>query len=264
MRLFYLFPVLLMLGGCSAVGPLASSTGVKTTTTYDADGHVVSQIQEEKPLLDSQTAYQETMQKISEDHAKALESVSTGLQKSLTAIAKDKNVSSDARALMLYRGMESFESLGKYANIDPTTLAAVQRSMSGYDLTYGLGKAAISGGMWSYLGHAAAGVLKGFSDAAGDRTDVNVGGDGNTVSLDKRNIKTEIHANTTGDNSSPNVETSPSTGCEKGNCDKSGEALEPGIFNLDSCLKNPPAGYINGRAQWTPTCSCSSHDAGHC
>ena len=132
-RLLFVLPIFLILSGCSAVGPLSTSTGAKTTTTYDKEGHVVSQVQEEKPLLDSQTAYQETMQAISADHAKAVQSVSTGLQKSMTAIAKDKSISGDARVLMLYRGMESFESLGKYANIDPATLAAVQRSMSGYD-----------------------------------------------------------------------------------------------------------------------------------
>ena len=264
MRLFYL-PIFMMLTGCSAVGPLASSTGVKTTTTYDTDGHMVSQIQEEKPLLDSQTAYQETMQKISEDHAKAVQSVSTGLQKSLTAIAKDKSVSSDAKALMLYRGMESFESLGKYANIDPATLAAVQRSMSGYDLTATLGKAVISGGMWSYLGHAAASTLKGFSDAAGDRTSVDVGGDGNTVSLDKRNVKTEIHANTTGQNSPTTVSTNPSTGCESGNCG-AGEEVAPEEFNLDSCIADPPGGYnSHGDPLYSkPNCSCTSHDRQEC
>ena len=255
---FLLCALALALSGCGASG-LIESTGVKTTTVYDDNGRMVSQIQEEKPLLDSQTAYQETMQKISGDHARAVQSVSTGLQKSLIAIAGDKSISSDAKALMLYRGIESFESLGKYTDIDPATLAAVQRSMSGYDLTATLGKAAISGGMWSYLGHAAASTLQGFSDAAGDRTSIDVGGNSNTVSLDKRVVKTDIHANTTGQNSPTKVSTNPSTGCENGNCESSTQD-----FDLDSCLANPPAGIANGHPQWTPDCSCTSHAAGHC
>jgi len=88
-----------------------------------------------------------------------------------------------------------------------------------------------------------------------------VSGDGNTVSTRKTRTDSVVHANTTGDNSPTNVNNDQqAAGCPTGDCGDS-ESTE---FNLDSCIANPPAGFINGRAQWTPTCSCVSHNAGHC
>jgi len=60
-----------------------------------------------------------------------------------------------------------------------------------------------------------------------------------------------------------NFQVDNTTKCKEGLCGEDEPA--EGEFDFGTCTDAPPAGLSpSGTPLWTPTCSCGSHDAGHC
>ncbi len=269
---------LLLLAGCSGFAPVAtnavSQIAKKTTTTYDAKGIPVQTVEEDEPVLGTQLAYQRTLQTISNDHRDTMKSVATGLQKSMTSVSKDNSLAPGTKAIMLYRGFESFERLGEVANVDAQSLAAVQRSLSGFEVLGNAFGQAITGAKWYGIARIGGKTFRHMVDGFGDHT--NVSGNENALKIDKRRVSNNIHANTTGANSPSNPVTTTSTGCESGNCNKDSEESPEGKPPINGpnedntvCIKGDtslPIHHVNdhGDAFIDDTCSCLSWTMDHC
>ena len=268
MKNWWMLVVLLI--GLTGCGFTPVQTGSKTTTVYDDGGNVVSQVQEEKPIADTQTEYQETVRSVTKSETERVRHQTTGIKDICSQNLTHFKGNDAAYALL---SVFCADSIAKIKGVDPETIKAIQRSKSGYEVVGELGGKVVDGSVIGMGLHAAGNIVGEIMEGVGDRTNVTNSGDGNSVAISKKETTTltETHANTTGDNSPPEVNNNQVTnGCPDGNCGEGGEeqagidSVESGTFNLQQCLSSPPAGSQGGRAQWTPSCSCESHAAGDC
>ena len=220
----------LCLFGCSGILPALDNPAKRTELKFRQDGTVKESITTEKPVLDSQTEYQLTIRKVLEEDTKRVVGQSNAIKDTIRA-AITKQSDPTAAALI---GVFGVNSISDIKGISATVIAAVKRSKSGYEVLDSVLTTGLSKGLYAFLGHEIGSTVKSMFDSAGDETNINIGGNDNNFSYDKRNTFSTIHANTTGDESPSTVtneqaiEKCPDGSCGNGETEETEEVSEEG------------------------------------
>jgi len=112
-------------------------------------------------------------------------------------------------------------------------------------------------------------VVNSYNSGSEVNSDSKNAGSYNSVSGDAA-IDTSNTITSSVDNSVDNSDNSDnSDNCKEGECDDgagtTGDPSTDPVFDLSSCLANPPAGHSSsGTPLWTSGCSCGSHKANKC
>lgn len=198
--------IAMSIGGCSG-SITGSKTGLKTTNYTNGE---VSSVQEEQLIGDKYTGYGNTIEK-------SIGHVARGEADAIKAIAQ-VNAPKDGDSEIMAMAKAAISSLSivaiKAQNRLDLIVNNIKYGKDGYDVAD-----TIAGGFVNIIGNtvpwlAAANMVRNGYQAAGDKTETNVQGDGNYVELkqDKVHINSNINATGgSGDGSYSTVPYAPST-----------------------------------------------------